>query len=296
MASLMRREYRILQLSDTHVGANGVDEDGVDAVAALDCLLASVARVPDIDLILVTGDVADDGSEHGCVMVRDAIGHVARRAAIPQIYTTGNHDRRPGFSAALGNGHLTPDGGDAALSAFDGEERAAVSMIGDLRVVTLDSLVPGETHGVISEAQLTWLAEVLDDRAPDGTVLAFHHPPVHLPRHPMGRVVLQNIEELAAVVQGSDVVAILTGHLHLQLSARLAGIAVWVTPGVVTRIDLTSPPHLVRGVLGAAATVIDIGGPFSPIFTVVHARDPRAGELVYLYDTNSGAEVPDEDA
>lgn len=294
MASLTR-EYRILHLSDTHVGANGVDEDGVDAVAALDCLLSSVARVPDIDLILVTGDVADDGSAQGCVMVRDAVGRVARRAGIPQIYTTGNHDRRPGFSAALGSGHLMPDGGDAAVLALDGEKRAAVSMIGDLRVVTLDSLVPGETYGVISDDQLTWLAGVLSERAPDGTVLALHHPPVHLPGHPMGTVVLRNIDQLAAVVQGSDVVAILTGHLHLQMSAHLAGIAVWVTPGVVSRIDLTSSPHLVRGVLGAAATVVDIGGPFSPIFTVVHARDPRAGELVYLYDINSGAEVPDED-
>lgn len=285
------RQYRILHLSDTHVGTDGVDEDGVDAVAALRGLLASVAHVPGIDLIVVTGDIADDGSEQGCVIVRDAVGQFARDRGVPHVYTTGNHDWRPGFSAALGSGHLTAEGGNAALRAFDGEERAALSMVGGLRVVTLDSLVPGQAHGVVSARQLNWLTDVLSEAAPDGTVVATHHPPVHLPRHPMSQVVLHNIDDLAAVVQGSDVRAILTGHLHHQVSTSLTAIPVWVTPGVVTRIDLTSPPHLVRGVLGAGATLVDIVGPSSPMFTVLHARDPRAGELVYLHDTTTGADV-----
>jgi len=149
------RQYRILHLSDTHVGTDGVDEDGVDAVAALRGLLASVAHVPGIDLIVVTGDIADDGSEQGCVIVRDAVGQFARDRGVPHVYTTGNHDWRPGFSAALGSGHLTAEGGNAALRAFDGEERAALSMVGGLRVVTLDSLVPGQAHGVVSARQPT---------------------------------------------------------------------------------------------------------------------------------------------
>lgn len=158
-------------------------------------------------------------------------------------------------------------------------------------MVTLDSLVPGQTHGIISAHQLDWLSGVLSEPAPDGTVVAFHHPPVHLPQHPMRRVVLQNIDDLAAVVHGTDVQAILTGHLHHQVSAVLGTVPVWVTPGVVTRIDLTSPPHLIRVVLGAGATLVDLGGPFSPMFSLLHARDPRAGELVYLHDPASGADV-----
>ncbi|MHA3701976.1 hypothetical protein ACXR2U_07305 [Jatrophihabitans sp. YIM 134969] len=106
---------------------------------------------------------------------------------------------------------------------------------------------------------------------------------------------LQNIDALADVLRGTDVRAVLTGHLHFQQAASLVGVPVWVTPGVVTRIDLTTSPDLVRGVLGAGATIVDLGGPFSPMFTVVHARDPRAGEPVYLIDIGSGADVDPAD-
>lgn len=251
MTTLDDRRYRILQLSDTHVGQHGVDEDGVDALGALQGLLVDLAHIPHVDLVLVTGDVADDGSAAGCAMVRDVVGRFARQRGVPHVYTTGNHDRRPGFIAALGSGHLSAVGDDGAERALGGEERAAVSTVGGLRIVTLDSLVPGQTHGVVSERQLMWLGEVLRTPAADGTFIPLHHPPVHLPHSPMKRVVLQNIQELADVLRGSDVRAVLTGHLHLQLVASLVGVPVWVTPGVVTRIDLTSPPGLVRGVLGA---------------------------------------------
>ena len=67
-----------------------------------------------------------------------------------------------------------------------------------------------------------------------------------------------------------------------------------MTPGIVTRIDTTAPPHLVRGVLGAAATVVDLGESTAPTFHVLHARDPRAGEQVYLYEAATGADVASE--
>jgi hypothetical protein len=95
---------------------------------------------------------------------------------------------------------------------------------------------------------------------------------------------LHNRDELAAAVEETDVAAILCGHFHVQLTGRLGGTAVWATPGVVTRIDLTAPPHVVRAVKGASATVIDLGGPFSPSFHVMHSRDTQAGNEVYVVD------------
>ena len=101
-------------------------------------------------------------------------------------------------------------------------------------------------------------------------------------------------DELAAAVAGTDVAAILCGHFHLQLTGRLGGTTVWATPGVVTRIDLTAPPHAFRAVNGAGATVIDLGGPFSPSFHVLHARDARAGNEVYVVDPVTWKAVAEE--
>ncbi|WP_239456331.1 hypothetical protein [Nocardioides solisilvae] len=167
-----------------------------------------------------------------------------------------------------------------------------MSHVGGLRVVTLDSLVPGEVAGLLGERQLERLEALLATPAPAGTLLVLHHPPLRIPAVPLAeRVVLQQVEALADVVRGRDVRAVLAGHLHFQVTGTLAGVPVWVTPGVVTRIDTTAPPHLVRGVLGAAATVVDLEGPEAPTFHVLHARDRRAGEPVYVYDAVTGADV-----
>jgi 3',5'-cyclic AMP phosphodiesterase CpdA len=54
--------HRILHLSDPHLTRTGTDEDGVDAVAALERILHDARFVPDVDLVVVSGDVADDGT------------------------------------------------------------------------------------------------------------------------------------------------------------------------------------------------------------------------------------------
>ena len=278
--------HRILHLSDTHVTASGFDANGVDALAALDQILLDCRHLHSLDLVVVTGDIADDGSAEGCALVRERVGRFAAGRGIPHVYAAGNHDRRPGFTAALGTGHLDAQGEDTGLllAGLD-DERAAVSMIEGLRVVTLDSLVPGSGHGVVSQPQLDALEELLRTPAPAGTIIALHHPPIHTPTAPwMIDSGLRNCDELAAVVRETDVVAILCGHFHLQLTGRLNAATVSVTPGVLTRIDLTAPPRVVRAVNGASATVLDLGGSFSPSAHVIHARDPQAGKEVYAVD------------
>lgn len=278
---------RVLHLSDTHVSRTGPDEDGVDGVAALRQLLYDVRHVPALDLVVVSGDVADDGSREGCEVVRSLVGAFAAERGIPHIYSTGNHDRREGFAAALGFGHLGPDGAPIGRRADLDGLIAGVSEVNGLRVITLDSLVPGETHGVLGREQLEWLAAELAAPAPSGSIVVLHHPPIFVDAIPyLQAVVLQEPSALGDVLQGTDVRAVLCGHLHHQLSGMLGDKTVWVTPGVVTRIDLTAPSALARGVLGAGATVVDLTG--SPMFYTLHARDPRANTEVYVYDPLTG--------
>ncbi len=290
------RRHRILHLSDPHVTAGGFDEDGVNATAALERILHDVRFVAGIDLVLVTGDIADDGSAAGCTAVQERVGRFAAERGVPHVYTTGNHDRLGPFTAALGSGHFTADGQDVGqVLAGAAGERAAVSEVAGLRVITLDSLVAGSVHGVVSRAQLDWLGTLLAEPAPAGSIVALHHPPIALESPDVSSVVLQNPQELGQVIAGTDVRAVLTGHLHFQAGGFLAGVPVWVTPGIVTRIDLTAPPHLLRAVKGAGASVVDLGGPSSPMFHTLYARDPAAGEQVYLVEAGFGAAVDTEE-
>lgn len=274
---------RVVHLSDLHLSQQlGPDAEGVDVRLVLVGLLHDCRRLTDVDLVVVSGDIADDGSPEAYDDALALVTDFAGKHGAAQVWATGNHDDRAAFSAVLGSGHLDPTGRDVGhLCPSAIGERAAVSDVQGLRVITVDSLVPGQVAGRVSGEQLIWLQEVLTHPAPAGSLLVLHHPPISVSPS-WAAASLQNTGELAAVLAGSSVLAVLCGHVHAQIAGTFAGVPVWVGPGVITRIDLTAPTGVVRAVRGAAATVVDLGGPSSPLFHIVHARDPRAGEQVYL--------------
>lgn len=279
---------RILHLSDTHLTlAAGLDGDGVDTRESLRRILHDCREIPGLDAVVVTGDIADDGSREAYTDALELVGGFAGQRRIAAIFSTGNHDERAPFAAVLGSGHFDGDGRDRPETQIEGAcgERAAVTMVAGYRIITLDSLVPGKGYGQISHAQLAWLREVLAEPAPHGSVLAFHHPPVAVPGVAVQAALgLRNGPELAATISGTDVRLVLCGHFHLQLFGFLTGVPVWVTPGVVTRIDLTATPGTERAVKGASASLIDLGGPHSPVFHTLHARDLHVGQTAYEID------------
>lgn len=275
---------RILHLSDTHLVAARDAGDGVDSVAALERVLHDVRHVPDIDLVVVSGDVADDAGP-GYAEVRARVGAFAAACGAPHVYAVGNHDDRPAFTAALGTGHLGPDGVDRGVAADLDGVVAAVSQVGGLRVVTLDSVVTGAVHGEVGRSQLDWLARVLERPASSGTVVVLHHPPLRLAPYVLTtRLGLSDPGGLAEVIRGTDVRAVLCGHFHCQLAGTLAGVPVVVAPGVHSRADLTAPTDLVRMVAGGSATVVDLDDAGGLVLAALHARDERSGEEVYVVD------------
>ena len=142
----------------------------------------------------------------------------------------GNHDDRAAFRSRL----LDDDSGDA--TPYD-----RVEEIDGLRIVTLDSSVPGHHHGEVSDDQLDWLAQVLREPAPLGTVLAMHHPPVPAVLDLAASVELREQRRLAKVLRGTDVRAIIAGHLHYSTFATFAGIPVSVASSTCYAQDLTVP-------------------------------------------------------
>jgi Icc protein len=277
----------ILHLSDTHlVRDGGPNSDDVDATESLRRMLTDLRHLREVDAIVVSGDIADDGSLEAYVAVRDIVGEFAGQRNAPVIYCTGNHDNRRAFTQALGSGHLDPTGNDRAdaVVATPERERAAVSLVGGYRFVTLDSLVPGMGYGWLSRAQLGWLRDALAAPSPRGTVLVVHHPPITLDVEVQRALGLQNTSELADAIRGTDVQLILCGHFHLQIIGRLDAATVCVTPGVASRIDLTAAVGTERAVHGASATSIRLGLPHSPVFHTFHARDPLVGQTVYELD------------
>lgn len=227
----------IVHISDTHLLAGNRPLGGAyDTATGLAATLDAVRRTgirP--DAIVFTGDLTDLGEPEAYRALRDTVEPFAADLGAPVVWVAGNHDERPAMRAAL-------------LDAAPSEQPlTGVWDLGGLRLVALDSSVPGWHHGDLDAAQLAWLGEVLAEPAPLGTILALHHPP--LPSHiPFFDILeLRHQAELAEIVAGSDVRAILAGHLHYSTSGTFAGVPVSVAAATCYTMNLQRPPARVNG-------------------------------------------------
>ncbi|WAZ26673.1 metallophosphoesterase [Streptomyces cinnabarinus] len=94
-----------MHLSDTHLDQAGApDADGADGTAALRLLLNELAYLDGLDAVIVTGDVADDGSREAYTRADELWSGYAGRRGAEVFYTTGNHDERTAFGEVLGSG------------------------------------------------------------------------------------------------------------------------------------------------------------------------------------------------
>lgn len=275
--------FRILHLSDTHASATGRDSNGVETLEGLRRLL-DACRPDRLDLVVVTGDITDDGSVDGAVAVRDIVRAFATAHGAAAVFLPGNEDTPGSFAQVFGTGHFDAYGASSGVTSSEDGECAAVSNLDGLRVVSLDSTVPGSMFGRVSAGQLAWLASVLANRAPRGTVVALHHPPLVVPDSGfLSSVGLRNRDELASVLADRGVRAILCGHFHAQVSGVLGSIPVWVTPGVASQIDLAAPKDTLRFLSGAGASIVCLS-PNDVTFHVIHDEGLQRGRVLREVD------------
>ena len=227
----------ILHLSDTHLLAGtaalaGRFDTAANLAATLEAAEATGIRP---DAIVFTGDLTDLGEPEAYTALREAVEPVAARMGAPVIWVAGNHDERPALRRDLLGLEPTED---PVTGVWD---------LGGLRLIALDSTVPGWHHGDLDAGQLEWLAEVLAEPAPLGTLLALHHPP--LPSHvPLFDILeLRDQGRLADVIAGTDVRAILAGHLHYSTSGTFAGVPVSVAAATCYTMNLARPAAEVNG-------------------------------------------------
>ena len=119
-----------------------------------------------------------------------------------------------------------------------------------LRIVTIDSAVPGYHHGGFSDDQYAWLAKQLATPAEHGTMLVIHHAPITYRSPVMQLLDFDDVERLREVVEGTDVRAVLSGHLHVTSFGSLGSVPVFVAGGVSYVDDVGAPRELLMGVDG----------------------------------------------
>ena len=211
----MARPFVLLQLSDPHIGASW---GGGDPLRRLHEAVAAVRELPDPpDAVLLSGDLTDNAEPDEYEAVREELAPL--RA--PVFPLPGNHDARAPLREAFG-------------LAGAGEERVDYAAeLGPLRLVVLDSTVPGRVEGTLDTAALAWLDAELAAAPQLATVLAMHHPPLATGIPAWDGINLTAAERAAlgeVIARHPQLLATVGGHLHSPAAATLGGRPVLAAP------------------------------------------------------------------
>lgn len=219
--------FLLVQLSDLHVGGDWATPDPAAGVAAAVQAVLSMPEQP--DAVLVSGDLADHGTDEEYEQVLALLSPL--RA--PLHVLPGNHDDRGALRRHFG----LPGAGDEPVHyAVD---------LGPLRLVVLDSTLPGEDPGELGAQQLAWLEAELASHPETPTLIALHHPPVRTGIRICDESALADADRRALgrlIARHAEVRCVLGGHVHRALTGRLAGRTVVTVPSTYVQTQLTFGP------------------------------------------------------
>jgi Icc protein len=236
----------VLQLSDIHFAGQPAElVHGLDPDARLARVLdAWRALHIDVDLVVLTGDIAEDASHTALERVAAAVAPLAA----PVLAVAGNHDDARAVVDVFG-----------PPCAVD---------VGGWRIVGIDTTRPGDAHGTID---VDATAAALDEAPDVVTMLAIHHPPVS--RSTLAMFRLDGGERLLdALADRPHVKAVLSGHLHDDFSFEgRGGVALLGCPstyGALTHDGDTYEIHP-DAPIGARILHLDDDGTFATTVLVV---------------------------
>ena len=219
------------QISDFHVvPRDNLLQGRVDtnlmlarALEHLNCL------TPPVDVVLATGDLADQGRESEYEVLKDVLD----RLRMPVYLIPGNHDDRGRLRRAFSHHAYLP---------ADGEFLHYVVEDYPVRLICLDSTIPGQDGGAMCERRLAWLEARLNEGRERPTVVTIHHPPFPCGLSHMDWQRLDNSEAFGALIaRHPQIERILCGHVHRPVQIRWNGTIACIapTPAHQTPLDLS---------------------------------------------------------
>ena len=224
----------ICQLTDLHVRPAGMPANRVSETNMFtERAFRAVARLtPRPDVVVITGDLTDCGLEQAYTN----LSHLLRRfLPMPVFVIPGNHDQRHNLREALK--HLPGVAADPHYVQYVVDDYP-------VRLLMLDTLVPGAAHGELRTEQLDFLDRSLASAPDKPTIVAMHHPPFACGIAHMDRINLRNATAFAAVIaRHKQVERIICGHHHRPIIARVGHAIASIAPSVAHQVELTFDPH-----------------------------------------------------
>ena len=218
----------IAQITDLHVGTEvEIGPVRICAASRLALAIADLSRFqPPPDAVLVTGDLTKDGTLSEYEAVKAALAPLS----VPIFLIPGNHDDRANLRTIF---H------DHSYLLQDDEFLHHVIDDFPVRLIGLDTHIPGEQGGRLCATRLEWLSRTLAAGPGRPTLIYMHHPPVATGIAAFDRISCDNAHALGEIVAGyEEIQAIVCGHVHRAINSRWCGTVVHVTPSTFVQYPL----------------------------------------------------------
>ena len=219
----------LIQLTDTHCVGYGRQAMGRCETNSLTerALRAVRAFTPRPDAVLITGDLTDNGRPDEYALVAAML---ARTLDAPVYVIPGNHDHRRNFRAGLA--HLPGVTDHPHFIQYTVENLP-------VRLIMLDTVVPGAGHGELCAHRLAWLDAKLAEQPARPTLIAMHHPPFLIGIGHNDRINLHGADAfIALIARHKHVIRILCGHHHRPVTVPVAHAIGSICPGVAHQVEL----------------------------------------------------------
>ncbi|MEO0947169.1 MAG: 3',5'-cyclic-AMP phosphodiesterase [Cyanobacteria bacterium J06641_5] len=204
----------VAQITDTHLLA--ASEGALLGVPTTESCATILERVQSLDcqpdLLLMTGDLSQDETPASYERLAAKIGVLG----IPAYWLPGNHDCWQLMEKILCEPPIST---------------AKVFQKGGWQFILLDSSVPGQVHGCLSDLSLQWLDDQLQLQPDLPTLVSLHHPPFKIDSAWIDQSRLKNPEDLFAVLDRyAQVRLVVFGHIHQDFARERRGVRYLASP------------------------------------------------------------------
>ncbi len=212
-----------------------------DTAGTLERVVAHINRLrPLPDVILVTGDIADGGEAESYFLARELLA----KLQTPLFIVPGNHDHKETLASAFPEHRYL----SKRICGTSGDYCCYCIEDFPVRLIGIDTVIPGDHEGGLGTARLNWLERKLGEKQNEPTIIFMHHPPFPSGIGHMDKAPFRHCEEFRTIISRNPQVERVTcGHIHRAISRRFAGTLATVCPGVGMQLDLELKPDASSG-------------------------------------------------
>jgi len=240
----------VAQISDMHVLEEGrLLFRRVDTATLLARAVEQiVCMTPRPDVVVATGDLVNAGGPGEYRRLRQLLAPLP----MPVYLIPGNHDSREKMRAEFADHDYFPRGDGFLHYVVDGFP---------VRLIALDTIVPGHDGGLMCDERLAWLDARLAEQPGRPTVIFMHHPPFPTGIRRMDGIGLGGADRMGQIVaRHPNVERILCGHLHRPIEARWHGTLVRTAPSTAHQVslDLAEKPEFLMFAMEPPAFLLHV--------------------------------------